>query len=253
MTAMWGDFASLCNQDGDGGGLRLGGLFQLGRFSDMWHCVHVYFCYYRSVVGLERRLVGSCLGWHGKQQGNEEWMMRSILMVMGLCGGIWMSATGEAVAQELPQPGPEHKRLAELAGDWETTSTTPGVPGTSKGTATYKVECNGLWVAGNFEGEFAGQKFQGKGLDSYDVAKKKYVSVWVDSMITSPMLFEGDFDEKTKTMTQLATAPGPDGKPAKWRGVTKFVDADHHEFSLHMTPAGAPEMLLMTMKYTRKK
>jgi hypothetical protein len=188
-----------------------------------------------------------------KQGKAEEQAMRRILALVGLCGAVWLGVAGNAVAQELPQAGPEHKRLAELAGEWETTSTTPGVPGTSKGTATYKVECNGLWVAGNFEGEFAGQKFQGKGLDSYDPAKKKYVSVWVDSMITSPMLFEGDFDEKTKTMTQVATAPGPDGKPAKWRGVTKFVDADHHEFLLHMTPAGAPEMLLMTMKYTRKK
>ena len=67
------------------------------------------------------------------------------------------------------------------------------------------------------------------------------------------LLFLYSILRKTKTMTQLATAPGPDGKPAKWRAVTKFVDADHHEFSLHMTPPGAPELLLMTMKYTRKK
>ncbi len=158
------------------------------------------------------------------------------------------------MAQEAaPQPGAEHKRLAQLAGEWETVSKTPGVPGESKGTATYKVECNGLWVTSNFEGSFAGAKFQGKGLDSYDPGTKKYVSVWVDSMITSPMLFEGEYDEKTKTLTQNATTRGPDGKPVKWRGQTRFTDEDHHDFALHMTPEGGKETLLMEMKYTRKK
>lgn len=155
--------------------------------------------------------------------------------------------------QEPPQPGPEHRRLAEMAGEWDTVSTSPGVPGENKGRATFKVECNGLWITSNFEGTFAWGTFQGKGLDSYDPAKRKYVSVWVDSMTTSPMVFEGDFDEKSQTMTQTATTTGPDGKTIPWRSETRIIDADHHDFRLYMTPPGGTEILLMEMKYTRRK
>ena len=34
-----------------------------------------------------------------------------------------------------------------------------------------------MWLTGNLESEMFGTKFTGKSLDTYDTAKKKYVSV----------------------------------------------------------------------------
>jgi hypothetical protein len=96
-------------------------------------------------------------------------------------------------AQEPPKPGPEFDHLKTLVGTWDASVKMAG--GESKGTMTYKMELGGLWLVGNFEGEFGGQKFQGKGLDTYDAAKKKYVSIWVDSMGTTPMITEGGYDK----------------------------------------------------------
>jgi Protein of unknown function (DUF1579) len=45
----------------------------------------------------------------------------------------------------------------------------------------------GLWLRETFKADFAGKKFEGRGLMSYDSANKKYVGVWVDSMATVPM------------------------------------------------------------------
>src|SRR5687768_3142486 len=98
-------------------------------------------------------------------------------------------AAPAARAQEPPKPGPEHDLLKKMVGTWDVAMNFGGME--TKATATYKLVLGGLWLSGDFEGDFGGMKFQGHGLDSYDPVRKKYVSVFVDSMSTSPMVTEG--------------------------------------------------------------
>ena len=102
-------------------------------------------------------------------------------------------------------PGPEHEALKKLEGTWN--AKIKMGEDESAGTMTYKMECGGLWLTSDFRGEFGGQKFQGRGVDGYDQEKKKYVSVWVDSMSTRPTLFEGTYDKEKKTLTMTGEAP----------------------------------------------
>jgi hypothetical protein len=153
-----------------------------------------------------------------------------------------------ATAQESPKPGPEHDVLKKLAGTWDATMKFAG--GESKGVMTYKMDLGGLWLVSAFEGEFGGQKFSGKGFDSYDPAKKKYVGVWVDSMVTSPLLMEGTFDAAKKVMTMAGDGPGPDGKPVKFKAVTTFKDEDNVTFDMYMGDEKTPGF---TITYKRKK
>ena len=104
-----------------------------------------------------------------------------------------------APAQEGPKPGPEHAVLKKLEGNWDLVMKFGGME--SKGAVTYKMELGGLWLAGSLESELFGAKFQGKSLDSYDAGKKKYISVWIDSMGTQPMILEGTYDAGKKTLT----------------------------------------------------
>ena len=120
----------------------------------------------------------------------------------------------------------------------------------SKGTMTYKMEVGGTWLVGDFEGDFGGMKFNGKGLDSYDANKKKYVSVWVDSMSTAPMTMEGTYDAAKKTMTMSGEATGPDGKPNKMKSVTEFKDDDN--VTMNMFSGDAKEAMFV-ITYKRKK
>src|SRR5438552_18949801 len=88
-----------------------------------------------------------------------------------------------------PTPGPEHEHLKKLEGTWNAkikmgTNESPA-------TATYKMVCGDMWLMSDFQGQFGDQKFSGRGLDSYDPEKKKYVAVWVDSMSSRPKLIEG--------------------------------------------------------------
>jgi hypothetical protein len=151
-------------------------------------------------------------------------------------------------AQEGPKPGPEHKLLKKQEGTWETTMKAGGME--YKGTVTYKMELGGMWLVGTLESDLFGQKFWGKGLDSYDQAKKKYVSVWVDSMSASPVMMEGTYDKEKKTMTMAGEGPGMDGKPAKYKSVSKMPDDDTLVMTMHIGDGKDPAFIIT---YKRKK
>src|SRR5262249_55701538 len=118
-------------------------------------------------------------------------------------------AAPAARAQEITKPGPEHEMLKKLEGNWDLTMKAAGTD--FKGSVTYKMELGGLWLVSSLECDMGGMKFWGKGLDTYDAKKKKYLSVWADSMSTHPMFLEGDFDKEKKTLTLVGDGPGLDG------------------------------------------
>ena len=155
------------------------------------------------------------------------------------------------LAAQGPAPGPEHALLKKMEGTWIAAIDMGGQQST--GTMTSKMELGGLWLVTKFEGEFGGMKFQGRGLDTYDEGKKKYLSVWVDSMGTKPMLSEGTYDKEKKTLTMLGESTGPDGNPAKFKMVTKHINDDHLEFTMFMLTPDGQEQKMMTTQYRRKK
>ena len=157
-------------------------------------------------------------------------------------------ASPAARAQEGPKPGPEHEYLKKHVGTWDTTMKFAGME--SRGVATYKMDLGGLWLVSALESEFAGQKFSGRGMDSYDAAKKKYVGVWVDSMGTSPLLMEGTFDKEKKALTMVGESAGPDGKPMKFKAVSQWKDDDTVHFAMYMADATDPAF---TIVYKRRK
>jgi hypothetical protein len=148
----------------------------------------------------------------------------------------------------MPKPGPEHAMLKKQEGTWDTTMKMAGAE--SKGIATYKMELGGLWLASTFEGDLGGMKFTGKGLDTYDPAKRKYVGIWCDSMSTSPLVMEGTYDPATKTLTMAGEGPGMDGKPTRYKAVTEHPDDDTMTFRMYVGGGTEPAF---TITYKRKK
>jgi len=170
--------------------------------------------------------------------------------VRSICAVAVVSLLGTPAvrAQEFPKPGPEHEMLKKLEGTWDATTKAGGME--SKGTMTYKMALGGLWLMSKFEGDFAGTKFEGHGMDSYDPMKKKFVGVWVDSMSASPLVMEGTYDKEKKAITMVGEGPGMDGKPAKYKTVSEMKDDDNVVFNLYMGDGKEP---MMTITYKRKK
>lgn len=157
-------------------------------------------------------------------------------------------AVTAARAQEPAKPGPEHEHLKKYVGTWDATMKMGGMD--SKCTSTYKMDLGGLWLSSTFDGEVFGTKFQGKGMDTYDAAKKKYIGLWCDSMSTSPLVMEGTYDKDKKTLTLAGEGPGPDGKPQKHKSVTEWKDDDFFVFHMFMGDGKDP---MFTIEYKRKK
>ena len=155
-----------------------------------------------------------------------------------------------------PQPGPEHEVLKDMEGTWDTVMTMAGAPKdapASKGKSVSKMEVGGLWLTSKFEGDFAGAKFEGRGIDGYDQTKKKYTAVWVDSMTTTPLILEGTYDAKTKALTMIGDFSGPDGKPAKFKIKSVIKDKDHHTSTMSMIGEDQKEQEMFSIEYARKK
>jgi hypothetical protein len=151
---------------------------------------------------------------------------------------------------EMPKPGPEHAKLKELEGTWDATIDMMGQK--SGGTMVWKMEVGGFYLVSSFKGEFAGMKFEGKGIDTYDPMKKKYVSVWCDNMAPGIMMMEGSFDPVGKKMTMSGDGPGPDGKPTKYKYVTEFKEKNTMVMTMSTTGADGKEQQMFTITYKRK-
>ena len=160
---------------------------------------------------------------------------------------VLLNLVPSAWAQEPPKPGKQHDHLKRLVGTWEAEAET------GKGTMTYKMGLEGLWLIGDFEGEFGGMTFQGKGLDTYDSATKKYRSIWVDSFSTAPRIMEGNLDKDNKVMTMTGEGPWQQGKTAKFKSITEIKDADTVNFSLFMVDKDGKEQPMVKITYKRKK
>lgn len=173
-----------------------------------------------------------------------------------LAGALFVVATAVwtagLTAQEppLPKPGPEHEHFKEMAGTWD--ATIHMKEGESKGVMVSKVGLGGLWLLDHFKADFGGMSFEGMGGTSYDAGKKKYVSVWIDSMSTSPMVSEGTFDKQNKTLTMVGSMPMPGGKSTKATMTTIMKDADTMVFSLMAQGEDGKDGEMMKITYKRR-
>ena len=164
-----------------------------------------------------------------------------------LTGVALLMLLASARAQEPPKPEKEHDHLKRLVGTWDAETES------GKGTMTYKMGLGGLWLIGDFEGEFGSMKFQGKFLDTYDPATKKYRSIGVDSFSTAPRIMEGNLDKDNKVMTMTGEGPWQQGKTAKFKSITEIKDADTVNFSLFMVDKDGKEQPMVKITYKRKK
>ena len=155
-----------------------------------------------------------------------------------------------------PKPGPEHEILKDMEGTWDTVMTMTGAPKdapASKGKSVSKMEIGGLWLSTKFEGDFAGAKFEGRGIAAYAQTKNQYTAMWVDSIGTSPLLLAGSYDANAKAMTMIGDFTGPEGKPAKFKIRSVIKDKDHHTSTMSMIDEDQKEQEMFSIEYTRKK
>jgi hypothetical protein len=154
-------------------------------------------------------------------------------------------------------PGPAHKALEPLVGDWNAEVKmwmAPDAPPTiTKGTAKSTWALKGRFVQQDFSGEFMGKPFRGLGFTGYDNVRQKYNSVWIDDMSTTMFTGEGEADAGGKVLTFGGTysCPITGEKHKQSRQIYRIISPDKHVYEMHDPTLGAKSKT-MEITYTRK-
>lgn len=160
--------------------------------------------------------------------------------------------------QAYATPGPGHKTLEPLLGEWEVESHfwmagPDGPMTTSKGTAKVRWVLDGRYLQEEFSGQMMERPFQGIGITAYDNFKKKYLSTWMDTMGTGIFSSEGSADASGKTLTFTGKMDDPTtgakDKPTKY--IIHILSPDKHTFEMHDLTLGEKSKVF-EMTYTRK-
>ncbi len=155
------------------------------------------------------------------------------------------------------RPGQEHLLLERDVGVWDATiqvAVEPGAPPEiTNGVETNTLAAGGLWLISEFKTRLLGQPFEGRGILGYDLTKRKYVRIWVDS--TQPYFWpaEGDYDPETDTLTLWMAATDTEGETVRWRAETVWKDQDTRTFTMYLPGGEATEAAAMKIIYKRRK
>jgi hypothetical protein len=186
--------------------------------------------------------------------------MTSILRAGSVLAVLALAMASRTTAGEKPdisKPGPEHKMLSTLAGTYEAKVKIyfdPNQPANeSTGTMKRKMIMGGRFLEELYNGEIMGQPFYGMGLMGYDAMKKKYTSVWIDSMTTSMMQSQGTYDAATKTLTSTGEDIDPTtGKMMKSRDVFRVISPTEQVMDMYREKGDGKEFKMLEIRYTRK-
>ena len=159
--------------------------------------------------------------------------------------------------EKAARPGPQHKALEALAGDWTFTSKfwlEPGKePVSSKGTAKRKMILGGRFLQEEVVGEMFGKPFLGHGLTGYDNTQGKYVGSWVDNFGTGISHSVGRADESGKVLTFEREDYDPAAKKkSKSRDVIRILGADKQVMEMYKVLPDGKELKVMEIVLVRK-
>jgi hypothetical protein len=178
-----------------------------------------------------------------------------------LCAPLALSAQTQSGQPQgmppMPKPGPEHEVLKQDAGTWDAVVEVymqPGAaPATSKGVETNVMGCGGLCVVTDFKSDMMGTPFEGRGMSTWDPAKKKYVGSWTDSMSTGLAISEGTWDAQTRTFTGWMEGPDMTGRTVRTKMVGEYKPDGTRVFTAYGAPENGKEPIQMRITYTRRK
>lgn len=154
-------------------------------------------------------------------------------------------------------PSEQHAKLNALIGSWDVATKYKVGPGKEiEGKAT----CEAKWIVGGnavqqeYRSSFGGRPFTVVQLIGYDVHKKKFFEIKLDSMDTGAMFNEGTISADGKVITQVGERIDPaTGKAGKLRTVTTFVDPDHFTLEWYMPNEDGKEERAVLLSLARKK
>lgn len=153
-------------------------------------------------------------------------------------------------------PGPEHQRLAKMAGKWNLVVSSWMAPGAaphkSDATAEFKPLFGGRYMQEEVHGSMGEQPFEGLGTQGFDNVTRQHVSTWIDNMSTGVMLMRGRCATDSKTCTMKGTASDAiAGKEVPVSMTTTRISDDNLKFEMFGPGPGGKTFKTLEIVYTR--
>ena len=157
---------------------------------------------------------------------------------------------------DMNKPGPEHKELAKLIGDWDMTikSFNPMNPGEvheSKGTEKCEWLIEGRYLKCHTLSQMGSESFIGFGINGFNAQTKKFETTWVDSMSTAQMAYVGTLDANHNLSMECQYDDPMSGTKKTSKMVCTWTDANTRGFKMYEVEGGK-DVLMMEATYTRK-
>ncbi len=188
--------------------------------------------------------------------------------IFGLTAAATLCATMNPVAQDAQEasapspdalermaPGPMHKELEPLIGNWQMTGKwrmTPDAP-----WEEFEAIVEREWIMGErfvqerVVSEFMGQPFEGMGIIGYDNTRKEFTMVWVENMSTGTLVSTGRHEDG-KLVFEGENSNCMTGEKNCWgKSVLEFGD-DRHTYKGYGKDADGEEFQNMEMITTRQ-
>lgn len=155
------------------------------------------------------------------------------------------------------QPGPEHQKLARLAGKWKLVVTSwmaPGAPPQkSEGTAEFTSTLGGRYLEQVVHGSMGDQPFEGRGVEGFDNVTQQRFGTWIDNMTTGVMVSYGKCAADAKKCTFKGTMPdAAAGKPVPITETVTYADDNHFTFELQAPASNGKTFKALEIAYTRQ-
>lgn len=151
-----------------------------------------------------------------------------------------------------PTPQKEHMWLERLVGEWTSESQsieTPDMPAAKhSGTETVR-SLDGIWYIAEGRGDM-GPTMMTLG---FDPEKKKYVGIFVGSMMTDIWLYEGELDADEKVLTLDTVGPSftGDGSKVPYKDSIEFLSDDRRTLTSKMQGTDGQWTEFMRADYRR--
>jgi len=152
--------------------------------------------------------------------------------------------------------GPQHDKMAALAGSWNLQfkhRTGPDAEwSTETGTAEAKIALGGRYLVEELKCTYDGVPYEGVRVHGFDNLEGTYFNIWMDSLGTWPVLSRGASDEGDALVYhgRWKDVHTPAGRP--FRTVLKRDGNDTWQLDLYDTIDGA-EVKILEATYTRRK
>lgn len=168
--------------------------------------------------------------------------------------------TAEPDTSWIARPGPEHRWLERLVGEWEFTP--PAPPGTDPGEGGHEPlvltfrSLQGIWFVGEspmpVPDGTTGTAIMTLG---YDPARERFVGTWVGSMMSHLWVYDGELDPAGRTLSLLCEGPdmSGSGRMVPYRDSIEWVSDDVHVLHSAVQEDNGGWKTFMSVEYRRKK